>query len=149
MCYVFRAVISTLTSQRVTHYNHTVTVVRIYILKVKVALEQATEAQRGRRRIVLLIFNLGSRRGWWTPRPGRFTPGKETRYPLSMRLGGPQGRSGRAQKISSLSGFDSYKGWAIPGPHVNFETTAYCVENITYNQRFSLMFTLILTTNKW
>jgi hypothetical protein len=34
-----------------------------------------------------------------TPRPGRFTPGK-TRYPLYRRLGGPQGRSGRVQKIS-------------------------------------------------
>jgi len=30
-----------------------------------------------------------------TPHPGRFTPGKETRYPLYRRLGGPQGRSGR------------------------------------------------------
>jgi hypothetical protein len=29
--------------------------------------------------------------GWLAPRPGRFTPGKETRYPLYRRLGGPQG----------------------------------------------------------
>ena len=29
--------------------------------------------------------------GWLTPRPGRFTPGKETRYPLNRRLGGPPG----------------------------------------------------------
>ena len=42
------------------------------------------------------FFNLGARWGGWsTPRPGRFTPGKETRYPLHMRLGGPHGRSGR------------------------------------------------------
>ena len=27
---------------------------------------------------------------WSTPRPGRFTPGKETRYPLHRRLGGPK-----------------------------------------------------------
>ena len=33
--------------------------------------------------------------GWSTPRPGCFTSGKETRYPLYWRLGGPQGRSGR------------------------------------------------------
>jgi len=32
--------------------------------------------------------------------PRRFTPGKETRYPLYRRLGGPQGRSGRVRKIS-------------------------------------------------
>jgi ribosomal protein L3 len=35
---------------------------------------------------------------WWsTPRPGRFTPEKETQYPLYKRLGGPQGRSGRVR----------------------------------------------------
>ena len=38
--------------------------------------------------------------------PGRFTPGKETRYPLYRRLGGPQGRSGRVWKISPPPGFD-------------------------------------------
>jgi hypothetical protein len=35
-----------------------------------------------------------------TPRPGHFTPGKETRYPLYRRLGEPQGWSGRLQQIS-------------------------------------------------
>ena len=30
--------------------------------------------------------------GWSTPRPGRFTPGKVTLYPLYRRLCGPQGR---------------------------------------------------------
>jgi hypothetical protein len=30
----------------------------------------------------------------------------KTRYPLCRRLGGPQGRSGRVQKISPLPGFD-------------------------------------------
>jgi hypothetical protein len=39
--------------------------------------------------------------------PGRFSSGKETRYPLYRRLCGPQGRSGRAWKISPLPGFDS------------------------------------------
>ena len=28
--------------------------------------------------------------GWSTPRPGRITPGKETRYPLYRRLGSPR-----------------------------------------------------------
>jgi hypothetical protein len=41
--------------------------------------------------------------GWSAPRPGRFTPGK-TRYPLYMRLGGPQGWSGRVRKISHPPG---------------------------------------------
>jgi hypothetical protein len=35
--------------------------------------------------------------------PCRFIPGKETRYPLNRRLGGPQGRSGRVQRISLLT----------------------------------------------
>jgi hypothetical protein len=39
-------------------------------------------------------------------RPDRFTSGKETRYPFYRRLGGPQGQSGRVQKISTLTGFD-------------------------------------------
>jgi hypothetical protein len=38
--------------------------------------------------------------------PGRFTPGKETRYQFYRRLGGPQGRSGRMRKISPQPGFD-------------------------------------------
>jgi hypothetical protein len=44
--------------------------------------------------------------GWSTPRPGRFTLEKETRYPLYRRLGGPQGRSGRVRKTSPPTGFD-------------------------------------------
>jgi hypothetical protein len=33
--------------------------------------------------------------GWSTPRPGHFTLGKDTRYPVYRRLTGPQDRSGR------------------------------------------------------
>ena len=42
-----------------------------------------------------------------TPLPGRFNPGKETRYPLYRRLVGSQGRSGRVRKISPPQGFNS------------------------------------------
>jgi hypothetical protein len=42
-----------------------------------------------------------------TPRPGRFTPWKETRYQLYGKLGGPQSRSERVRKISSLTGIQS------------------------------------------
>ena len=35
------------------------------------------------------------------PRPGRFTPGKETRYPLYRGLGGPQGQSRCVRKTST------------------------------------------------
>jgi len=55
---------------------------------------------------VYSFFNLATRWGGWsTTRPGRFTPGKETRYPLYMRVGGRKGRSGRVQKISPTPGF--------------------------------------------
>ena len=59
---------------------------------------------------------------WLTPRPGRFTPGKETRCPLYRRLNGSQGWSRRVRKIFSLQGFDPrtvqsvasrYTEWAI------------------------------------
>jgi hypothetical protein len=74
------------------------------------------------------FFNLGARWGGWsTPRPGRLTSGKETRYPLYRRLGGLQRLSGRVRKISFPPGFDprtvqpvanSYIEYAIPA-HVS------------------------------
>jgi len=63
--------------------------------------------------------------GWSNPRPGRFTPGKDTRCPFYRRLGGPQGRSGRVRKISHTPGFDPrtvqpvvshYTDWATLAP---------------------------------
>ena len=44
--------------------------------------------------------------GWLTPRPGPFTSGKESRYPLCRRLGGSQGRSRRVRKILLQLEFD-------------------------------------------
>ena len=69
--------------------------------------------------------------GWLAPRPGRFTPAKETRYPLYRRLGEPQGRSGRVRKISPPPEYDPravqpvashYTNWAIPA-HKNIHNT--------------------------
>jgi hypothetical protein len=66
------------------------------------------------------------------PRPGRFTPGEETRYPLYRSLGGPQGRSGHVRKISSPRGFDpwtvqpvasSYTDYAIQTHHLKWGTS--------------------------
>ena len=60
-------------------------------------------------RFVYSYFNLGSRWGWvvkWlTPRSGLFTTGKETRYSLYRRLGGPQVQCERVRKISPPPGF--------------------------------------------
>jgi hypothetical protein len=67
-------------------------------VKVKVTPEQATKSEKGSRGIARPY--LGARWGEWsTPRSGRFNPGKETRYPLHERFGGPQVRSGRVWKI--------------------------------------------------
>ena len=56
---------------------------------------------------VLSLTTALDRGGWSTPRPGRALPPGNTRYPFYWRLGGPQGRSGRVQKISSLTGIRS------------------------------------------
>ena len=48
--------------------------------------------------------------GWSTPRTGRFTPEKETRYLLYRRVGGPQRQSEGVRKI--YPNRDS-----IPGPY--------------------------------
>ena len=60
------------------------------MVKVKIALEHTTKAQTGSRGIALFSLTSALDRGWWsTSRSGRFTPEKETRYTLYMRLGGP------------------------------------------------------------
>jgi len=89
------------------------------------ALQPTTKAQRQNKSIALRFFNFDPRcGGWLTPRSGRFNPLK--RDPSTHRvgrLGGPQVRYGRMQKISHLPGFDPrklhlavsrYTDWAIP-----------------------------------
>jgi len=75
-------------------------------VKVNCTLVQALRlctgrtADRGSRVIALLSHDYGARRGWKVSVTLRslFTPGK-TRKLLYMRLGGPQGRSGRAENL--------------------------------------------------
>ena len=87
--------------------------IRVYTLYVskinlKFALEQAIKVHRGSKRYssTLSLTSALDGGGWLTPRPGRFTPGKDTRYPLYRRMGGPQGRSGRVRKTSPSQGFE-------------------------------------------
>jgi len=57
-------------------------------------------AQRVGRGIAVLFHDHGTRRGEWSAaRPGRNLPQGKTSYPLYRRLGGPQGRSGRAENL--------------------------------------------------
>jgi len=82
-------------------YNFAFTEVTKYIYKGKVIPLQPGVAQRVGRGIALLFHDHGTRRGWVdspTPRP-HFTPGKN-RYPFYRRLGGSQGRSGRAENLA-------------------------------------------------
>jgi len=80
-------------------------------VKVQVTPEQATKVRRESRGQLYLSMNSAlDRGGWSTPRPGRFTPGREIRY-LYRKLGGPQGQSGRVRKFSPHR--DS-----IPGPSI-------------------------------
>jgi len=97
--------------------------------KVKLILKQAMKAQRrssGTYTLSLTSALDGS--GWSTPRPGRSTSGKETRYPLYRRLGGTQGRSRRVGKILPTTEIRSPNRPArskslyplsYPGPQIN------------------------------
>ena len=72
------------------------------IVKVKWSRYRPGVAQRVGRGIALFFHDRGTRRRWVvssTPRP-HFTP-RKTRFPLYRRLGGPQGRSGRAENLAS------------------------------------------------
>ena len=44
---------------------------------------------------------------WSVARPGRTLPQGKTRYPFYRRLGGPQGRSGRAENLPPPTGIRS------------------------------------------
>jgi len=68
---------------------------------VKFTIEQAMKAQRGVKVYVCSFFNLGAIWGEWSsPRSDRFTPLKQTQYPLYSKICGSQGRSGWLRKIS-------------------------------------------------
>ena len=71
--------------------------------KVKFTLEQAMKAHRGSRDVAVLSLSLTSaldRGGRLTSRLGRFTPGKNTPYPLHRKLCGSLGRCGQAWNIT-------------------------------------------------
>ena len=98
-----------------THYHTDQLKTDIPILR---AILQCTIAQalglctgrtvhRGSRGIALSFHDHGTRRGEGAAsRSGRSLPPGKARYPLYMRLGGPQGRSGQVRKISPPPEFD-------------------------------------------
>ena len=63
-------------------------------------------AHRVGRGIALLFHDRGTRGGEWSAaRPSCTLPPGKTRYPFYRKLGGPQGRSGRAENLAP-PGFD-------------------------------------------
>jgi len=121
------------------------------LYKIEWSRYRPSVAQRVSRGIALLFHDRGTRRGWVvisTPRP-HFTPGK-TRYPLYRRLGGPQGRSGRAENLVP-PGFDP--GPALPTelpgvPYDIYLLITFCVENILlYWSVYCVVFDLLLKGN--
>ena len=101
-------------------------------VKVKISRYKPGVAQRVGRGIALLFHDRGTRRGEWSAaRPGRTLPPGKTRYPFYRRLGGPQGRSGRAENLvptgDSIPNRPARSSFTIPtelpGPHI----ALYCI----------------------
>jgi hypothetical protein len=73
----------------------------------------------GSRGIGLLFQDLAARRDERSAaRPGRILPPKKARYPLYRRLGGPQGRSGRAENYA-LTGIQSCALQSVVSPYTD------------------------------
>ena len=68
---------------------------------------------------------------WLTPRPGHFTPRKQTLYPLYTRTNGPQSGPRRVRKISPATGFlFSSEVLLFFSLHL-FPTCLYCTTHTT------------------
>jgi len=76
--------------------------------------------------------------------PAALLPGK-SQYPLYRRLGGPQGRSGRVQNISSPPEFDPrtvqhvasrYTDWDIPVPRLDNCNSNFYVNEVCYSLQY-------------
>jgi hypothetical protein len=74
--------------------------------------------------------------GWSTPRPGCFTPGKETRYSLYRRLDGPQGRSELVRKILLPPGFDPLTVYPVASRYTDYSIPSYSYTCPTLSAKF-------------
>jgi hypothetical protein len=63
---------------------------------------------------------------WLAARSGRTLPPGKTRYSLYRRLGGPQGRSGQARKISPPTGFDPRTVQPVVSRYTDWATRPTC-----------------------
>ena len=67
--------------------------------------------------------------GGWLPRPGLFTPGKETWYPLYRKLGWSQGQSGWVQKILPPLAIEPWTIQLIASRYANYTNIAHAKTN--------------------
>ena len=94
-------------------------------IKVKWSCYRPGVAQRVGRGIALLFHDGGTRRGEWSAaRPCRTLPPGKTRYPLYRRLGGPQGRSGRAESLV-LTGIRSRTAQPVVSRYADWATRTH------------------------
>ena len=97
------------------------------VKKVKFTLEQAMKAHAREQRYNSTLSLTSALDGgdWLMPCPGRFTHGKDTRYPLYKRPGGPQGRSGRVRKTSIPPGFHPWTVHPLASRYTDYSIPAH------------------------
>ena len=107
-----------------TQYGYTVEKGKKCTLEQALRLCTGRTAHRGSRGIALVFHEQTALEGGEgsASRPGRSSlPGK-TQYPLYMRLGGPQGRSGQVWKISPPPGFDPRTVQPVASRYTDYAT---------------------------
>ena len=98
-CFLYETLQHCYASKRLSSAVRHVTL-SVVKVKVKCSRYRPGVALRVGRGIAVLFHDRGTRRGEWSAaRPGRILPPGKTRYPFYRRLGGPQGRSGRAENL--------------------------------------------------
>jgi len=68
---------------------------------------------------------------WLMPHPNHFTAGKEMRYQLYRRLGGPQGQSETVWKISPSQGFTHWTVQPVASHYTHYAVLAQVIAGTT------------------
>ena len=90
--------------------------------KGKIWFRTGNEGPEGKQRYssTLSLTSALNGGGWLTRRPECFTSGRQTRYPLYRRLGGPQGWSRWVREISPPTGFDTRTVQAVASRYADY-----------------------------
>ena len=79
---------------------------------------------------------------WSAARPGRTLPPGKTRYPFYRRLGGPQGRSGRAENLVPTGIYFFLKSHCSLFKHKAHTAVSDCNNDLLHFKLFSMKFDL-------